>query len=288
MSANPLPYLPHTPDEQAKVDRLDWTEGKCFSAYGLRFGLRSNNQADLEQAARQVPFGWQPTPMGEVDILYSFRRAAPSPRAGQPNYLLLYCGSVLLARNLELAPLLTDFERHAELLTALRAKNCLFVHAGVVGWKGKAILIPGRSMTGKTTLVQELVQAGATYYSDEFAVLDPQGQAHPYPVPLSIRSSLGQPGRKTPIEELGGQPGVAPLPIGLVVVTQYQPSSKWHPRGLTASQSLLALMDNTVAAEREPQYTMPILRQSVIGARTIQSKRGEADQIAPTLLRMCK
>ncbi len=30
-------------------------------------------------------------------------------------------------------------------------------------------------MTGKTTLVKAMVEAGATYYSDEFAVLDKEG-----------------------------------------------------------------------------------------------------------------
>ena len=80
--------------------------------------------------------------------------------------------------------LLTAFNKHAELLTAYRAQDCLFVHAGVVGWQGKAILIPGRSFSGKTTLVKALIEAGATYYSDEFAILDRQGLVHPYPLPL--------------------------------------------------------------------------------------------------------
>ena len=95
---------------------------------------------------------------------------------------LLYRGTALLARTLELHPLLTAFEKHAELLTAFRTQDCLFIHTGVVGWQGRAIVIPGRSMTGKTTPVKVLVEAGATYYSDEFAVLDKQGQVHPYPL----------------------------------------------------------------------------------------------------------
>jgi hypothetical protein len=179
---------------------------------------------------------------------------------------------------------LTAFEKHAELLTAFRALDCLFVHAGVVGWQGRAILIPGRSMSGKTTLVKALVEAGATYYSDEFAVLDKEGRVHPYPVKLSIRGHTGQPGRKTPVESLGGQVGVEPLPVGLVVVTEYQPEIAWRPRKLTPRQSLLALMDNTVAARRNPTYSMPILRQAVTGAVALKSKRGEAAEVAPILL----
>jgi hypothetical protein len=244
----------------------------------------------LEQAAPYLPLGWQPTPTGdsdaagEVDILYSLRLAPPSLRKGQRYYHLLYCGSALLARTLELPPLLAAFEKHAELLTAFRAQDCLFVHAGVVGWQGRAILIPGRSMTGKTTLVKALVEAGATYYSDEFAVLDKAGRVQPYPLPLSIRGDNGHSVGKTPVETLGGQVGVEPLPVGLVIVTKYQPEATWRPRQLTPGQALLALMDNTVAARRDPAYSMPILKQAVTDVVALKSKRGEAAAVASMLL----
>jgi hypothetical protein len=258
--------------------------GQSYTAYGLRFGLRSNDPAALAQAAPHLPLGWQPAPAGAVDILYSLRLAPPTHQKGRRNYHLLYCGSALIARSLELPPLLIAFERHAELLTAFRAQDCLFVHAGVVGWQGQTILIPGRSMSGKTTLVKALVEAGATYYSDEFAVLDKAGWVHPYPVPLSLRGPHGQPGRKTPVESLGGQAGVEPLPVGLILVTTYQPEAVWRPRRLTPGQALLALMDNTVAAQRDPAHSMPILKQTVSAAVALKSKRGEAGDVAPRLL----
>jgi hypothetical protein len=43
-------------------------------------------------------------------------------------------------------------------------------------------------------------------------------------------------------------------------------------------------MDNTVAARRVPAHSMPILKQTVAGAVALKSKRGEAAQIASTLL----
>ncbi len=276
-----LPYLSHTTVLQTEVDCLGWTDGQNFRAYGLHFGLRSNTSAILEQAVSHLPLGWQPTPTGEVstnevDILYSLRQASPSKRKGQRNYHLLYCGSALLSRTLELPQLFDTLEQHAELLTAFRAQDCLFVHTGVVGWRNRAILIPGRSMTGKTSLVRALVEAGATYYSDEFAVLDKEGLVHPYPRPLSIRGDNEPVGRKTPVESFGGQAGVEPLPVGLIIVTEYQPRATWRPRKLTSGQALLALMDNTVSARRNPGHSMPILKQAVTGAITLKSKRSEA------------
>ena len=39
----------------------------------------------------------------------------------------------------------------------------------------RAILLPGGALTGKRTLVAELVRAGCTRYSDDYAVLDAEG-----------------------------------------------------------------------------------------------------------------
>src|SRR6478752_5303275 len=68
---------------------------------------------------------------------------------------------------------------------AVNAPDAVFVHAGAVAVDGSVIIIPGDSFSGKTTLVSELVQRGATYFSDEFAVIDKDGLIHPYPKPLS-------------------------------------------------------------------------------------------------------
>ncbi|MBN1933885.1 MAG: hypothetical protein JW934_04440 [Anaerolineae bacterium] len=259
---------------------------RCFTAYGLRFGLQVQDPAIFDQATLHLPLGWQPAPPGEVDILYSLRTFSDQDKGAEYQF---YCDTRLLARTVALDQLLLAFANHAQLLTAFRAQDCLFIHAGVVGWHGpagwKAILIPGRSMTGKTTLVKALIRAGATYYSDEFAVLDKQGRVHPYPVPLSIREQIGRPGTKTPVEALGGQAGDDPLPVGLVVVAHYQPRARWRPQTLSPAQAVLALMDNTVAARRDPAHSMLILKQVVMSAKTIQGKRGEAKRIIPALLR---
>src|SRR4051794_20574153 len=67
-------------------------------------------------------------------------------------------------------------------------------------------VIPRVSHSGKTTLVAALVRAGATYYSDEYAVFDAQGSVHPYARPLGIRDGNGDRPRRCPVQELGGTP----------------------------------------------------------------------------------
>ena len=158
------------------------------------------------------------------------------------------------------------------------------MHAGVVGWQDQAIVIPGRGFSGKTTLVAALVGAGAIYYSDEYAILDPQGRVHPYARSLSFRDASGQKLGDVPVEELGGRNGVEPLPVGLVVVTEYRNGARWRPQTLTPGRAMLALMDNTIAARQNPALSMPILKQVVSGATTVKSKRGEAEAVVESLL----
>src|SRR5205814_290720 len=99
------------------------------------------------------------------------------------------------------------------LFVAAQAKDRVFVHAGVVAARGGAIVIPGRTFTGKSTLVAALVEAGAAYYSDEYAVLDERGRVHPFAKPISIRGAHGGRGRRLPVAALGGRAGTRPIKI---------------------------------------------------------------------------
>ena len=118
---------------------------------------------------------------------------------------------------------LTLLDSQMRLSIAANATDWLFVYAGVVALNDRALLVPGQTFTGKTMLVQALVQAGATYYSDEYAVLDDAGRVHPYPRPLSIRSSDGSPAR----QRRAGPAGTFASPderatTAAVVITRYR------------------------------------------------------------------
>ncbi|MCB0166994.1 MAG: hypothetical protein KDI79_22395 [Anaerolineae bacterium] len=257
-----------------------------FRAYGTHFGIRVTDPHVLERLQPHLPLGWEPAVSARVDFMYSLVAARASQRQGTRSYHLLYAGSGRIARTQDFDELCARLASHLELVTAFLAKNCLFVHAGVVGWQGKAIIIPGRSFSGKTSLVTALIKNGATYYSDEFAILDSRGWVHPYPSLLSVRQGYDLNTKKYRAEELGGQVGVEPLPVGLVVITQYQPAAPWRPLKLSPAQAMLALMNNTVAALRGPEVSLPILKQVVLQAKTIKSKRGEAEDVVPLLQKL--
>ena len=109
---------------------------------------------------------------------------------------------------------LRAFEADVQLHVAEMAPERVFVHAGVVGYRGRGILLPGRSFAGKSILVRELVRAGAQYYSDEYAVLDSAGGVHPYPRPISIRNERGARRDEAPGRHLGRARGGRPAPGG--------------------------------------------------------------------------
>lgn len=263
-----------------KIDRLGWAAGINFTSYGLRIGVRVNDPAVIDKVIEQLPPDWKPATSPVVDRVYSIIAGGEGPRPGIRRYSLVYANANRIARTPELFQALDAFESDLQLYVAETAPRRVFVHAGVVRWRGKAIVIPGRSFSGKTTLTAELVKAGATYYSDEYAVLDGQGRVHPYRRRLSVRENghLEKP-KKYDVETLGGRSGIKPLPVGLVIVSKYKPGAKWRPQQISAGEGALALMANTVSVRRQPETTLATLRKVVARAPVFKGTRGEARQV---------
>jgi hypothetical protein len=176
---------------------------------------------------------------------------------------------------------LRALQANVQLHVAEMSPEHVFVHAGVVGWRGRAILLPGRSYCGKTTLVAELVRAGAEYYSDEYAAIDAAGLVHPYLRPLSIR----QGGTRVESYPEGASAwDSGPLPVGLVVVSKFRAGAQWQPTPMSPGRGALELLRNTVPARRIPEQVMSTLHRVVSTATVIRGDRGEASSVARQIL----
>lgn len=268
-----------------KIDRLGWAAGFSYAAYGRRIGVRTNQPAVLPRLVPRLPVGWRAADSPLVDALYSLWMGGEAT-PGLRRFHLAYAGSARLARTLDPEEALDAFESDQHFYLAEAARNRLFVHAGVVGWGDRAILFPGRSLTGKTSLVMALVRAGATYFSDEYAVLDGRGRVHPYPTSLAIREVGLERARRIPAAALGAAVGTGPLPVGLVVVTRFRHGARWRPRPLSPGEAALALLANTVAARRRPRASLATLRRvAAAGAQALGGVRGEAAEAAEAILR---
>ena len=272
-----------------KIDRLGWAAGISFVSHGVRVGVRVNRPEALALVEDYLPPGWKPSSSRTVERLYSLILGqGDAAERGARRFSLFYRDLVRLARTKSVEEALALFESDLHLHVATEARRRVFVHAGVVGWKNRAILIPGRSRSGKTTLVAELVKAGAVYYSDEYAVLDERGRVHPYPRPLQIRSEETGEQRRHRVETLGGRAGVEPLPVALVVASQYRRGTKWRPRKLSAGQGVLELLAQTVSARSRPEKAFAALEQVVAGALILKGTRGEASETVGALLKQAE
>jgi len=269
----------------AKLDRLGWAGGASFSAYGRLIGIRVSDRDALSLVPSRLPFGWNPSAKRKVDHLYSLILGGPGAAAGVRRFNLLYAGSVRVARSLDPVEVLDALESDLHRYVAQTSRRHVFVHAGAVGWRGRAIVIPGASMSGKTTLVSAFVRAGATYYSDEYTVLDSNGRVRPYLKPLSIRSAPAARTVKYPIEALGGVAGTKPLEVGWILVTGYREGACWRPRLLSPGHAMLELLARTVPVRQRPRTVLATLRRAIVDARTLKSSRGEAEEVVQSVLR---
>ncbi len=248
-----------------------------LAAFGVQLELTLGD-AELEERLSDIlPPGWRPCEVGDSAGRFGLRET------GADAYEVTINGLPALEHGtLEVA--LTMLDAQMRLFIAANARDWLFVHAGVVAHDGRALVIPGSSFSGKTTLVQRLVQAGARYYSDEYAVLDEDGLVHPYPRPLSIRNSGQNGARERAAAEIGAVARDEPAALAVVAVTRYRAGIDWKPRRVSLGRGMVALLANTVPAQERPAQSLRTVRRAVTGATVLEGDRGEAGPVATALL----
>lgn len=192
------------------------------------------------------------------------------------------CGDEEIFDASEKEDALQHLQQQIDHTIARRSLQKLFVHAGVVGWRGMAIVIPGRTLTGKSTLVAELVRRGATYYSDEFAVLDEMGNVYPYRRTLVLRED----GKQQPqdLHLRWDTASTEPLPIGVVVAAPYRAGSAWRPAIILGTRAVLPLIEATILARQESARILRIAARIAQNVITFSGARPEAAEVAPRIL----
>lgn len=259
-----------------ELSGVRWTGDIVFCGYGARIGVRFADRKLGGQLARSPSPGTRLAAPGKVDRMLSIFRSN--------GRYWIYGDDEMKCQPTLRTDLLDAFDTHLRAAFAEFSRKKLFVHAGVVGWNGKAIIFPGKSLAGKSTLIAELVKAGATYFSDEYAVLDEKGRVHPFAKPLSLREARTSRQRETQVETLGGVAAKGPLPVGLVVMTRYRDGARWSPRRLPPAEGALAIMANTIAARRWPALAVSVIGAVADRAICIDTDRGEARGLAAKIV----
>lgn len=165
-------------------------------------------------------------------------------------------------------------------LTGLHA-----IHAGAVLLGEKALLLPGSSHAGKSSLVAELLRRGAVCFSDEYALIDAQGRVHAYPRILLLRN--GTPAQ-TPMaaRDLNARVAAAPAQVGWILSVRYDSSASWTIHPVPQSTALLTLLQNTPHVLSERPQMVGAFQKAVEGAECYSGSRGEASEAVDQILQL--
>jgi len=252
-------------------------------AYGVRISIDADDQSIFEQVkaicteAFVGRLSFSEPALASPDLRYRFRTLGN----GEVEYDLdgARVGKFVQKRG---------FSRHFNSMVrahvAGKTKNWVFVHAGVVEWRGKAIVIPGQSQQGKTTLVSELIRIGAGYMSDEFAILDSGGFVHPFDRDLAVRTSQEIGMESVSPERFGAEKRLEPIEAGMVLFTSFVENGIWNPERTTVGNGILATIPQVIPVSFNTEFALKVLNTTFNRAIIVKSDRGEARETAPRVL----
>jgi hypothetical protein len=253
-----------------------------FESYGVCVEVSSNDALLIEEALDVA----KTSLLGEFRLTRSVKadQHFAISRTGN-TYKLIRNGGDYETSGRSRTGFLKFFDSMVRVSVAEAARRYVFLHAGVVGWRGKAIIMPANSFMGKSTLVKALVKQGAEYYSDDFAVLDKNGLVHPFARPISLRAAdVNYTPYEVSVAEFGGRTGVEALPIGLIFLTSYAARSRWAPRLLPRGEGILATLPFAIAIRKRTELCLQVLNLASSRAIICSSFRGDADRCAKKLL----
>ena len=247
-----------------------------YVAHGLRIRIETSDPELIGLIREELPPGLFEAPRDDLDVDRQYVLAWSD---GNP------AGYVLEADDERTGPFTTAesaverLESSLQIYVAEFAQPHLFLHAGVVQWLGLTIVLPGSSFAGKSTLTRALVNEGATYFSDEFAVLDLEGRVRPYARKLSQREGpLGPRGRIDLDAHSPSQDGdFVPPYVDVVALIRYESDSVWQAERLVGGEAVIAMSEHMVAIRNRPAETLQMLVNVVEHAQVYRCVRPDLD-----------
>jgi hypothetical protein len=86
------------------------------------------------------------------------------------------------------------------------------------------------------------------------------------------------------VESLGGTFGSGPIPVKMVVVTEFRPDAIWQPQILTEGLGVMELVPHTIPIRFNTEFALKVLK--IIASRAIIAKsfRNDAKEFSKILL----
>jgi hypothetical protein len=240
-----------------------------ISSYGVVARIECNSSVPLQRLRSVLP-------PHSVEVEHTFN--APkfilrsSGHRGSLRYEIVAPERRIKAQCMDEA--LCELRKEVHLHVGEHAPNHVFVHAGVAALNGLTIICPGRSYSGKSTLIKSLLDAGATYFSDEYAVFDEQGHVHSFPFPMSLRYPV-----TARYQVRSETTGTGPVRPDIVLFARFQPNRRWRPRELSPSDALLQLTRHSLAMRSRPGTVLSVLSRVAKMSRTYTGIRGDTASV---------
>lgn len=258
------------------------SESFTFDSFGVKIRIRATHLEHLKEILQRLekalPKNFKLIENERVDHQFFIEFT-------NRNYLRLYKNDEEVTGGESKSNFFKFLESKIRLTVAEYAESKVFIHAGAVAWKNQALILPGGSFKGKTTLVRELIKRGATYYSDEYAVLDKDGLVHPFPKTLSVRGVIDDfQQTEIPAESFGASVALEPCRVGMVLFTEYKEQAVWKPTILGSGEGVLEIIAHTLPIRLNPKFTLQVLNKVASRAIICKSLRGEADNFAKQIL----
>jgi hypothetical protein len=250
-----------------------------LEAFGQTLVVHSDDPDVLLRVAARLPPFRSATSLDESAVVYHAKRTRSSDR------FMLLRGRRLLGADLDSEGAADRLAADLAMTLGHRPHGWTFLHAGVVMLNGALLVFPAASGAGKTTLVSALLDRGAAYGSDEFAVLDDTGRVAPYARPLRVRRGsahdLVDPSR------LGIPVLTEPRPVAAVILTAYDPlAGRVQPPGtrVAPATAALRLLPHCLASRVRPRRTIAAVRALAMSAPVFEVRRGDAAMFASQLV----
>lgn len=169
--------------------------------------------------------------------------------------------------------------RYQAIEALIRARtDLLWLHGAVAGWRGRALVMPGRRGRGKSTMVTELCRRGWTFLTDDILPLDP-ATLHVLPFP-QVPEIRRDPGREMPEAwlaavaktevALDARVGREALPVEAIVLPAARRTGGVTLRPCSPAEAVLEIAQGCWNFAEHGARAVGILSRLVIGLPTMR------------------
>ena len=253
---------------------------RVLDAFGVTVAVRSIDERVFRMLDRLLPPFPRLGPDRAADVVYTVEMS-PDLTA------TIRRGTDILAINRSPSAACLSLVADLQTVLACNAPGMTFIHAGVVAFGDRALILPGHPGAGKTTLVAALLAGGARYGSDEFAVVTANGLVHSYARPLSVKRASDC-AQQVRAQSLGAEVIAEPLEAAMVAFLEYAPASELGLLPLSQGAAVLRLLTHCLGARVRPHETLAPLRALTSRAECVAGQRGDAADAAQRLLDVFK